>query len=172
MKCFDTDRNGSAIAGAEYVPPALLANPTGSPDPTAGAPQTHSFGLNGAYSVTGIDMATNASNFGGFKNIPYSILAAQQLNFSQNFDPVYHNFGRRTLDPVGILGFGQVRTGSLGGWEGYKSTTAGHTSPLMEAISSLGGPIPRWTLAMPRGTEKGVVVIGGWASAATVPVMN
>ena len=119
MKCFDTDQNGTALAGADCIPSALPANPTGNLDPVAGTPQTQAFGLKGAYSVTGVPMRTNISNFGGFKNVPYTVLAAQELKFPRNSNPVYRSFGRTLLSPIGVLGFGQLNTATVGGWGGY-----------------------------------------------------
>lgn len=168
MACFDTDRNGSDINGAECVGPTML----GLLDAPPGTAQTHSSGMSRALTVSGTAISTNITNFGGFRDVPYTVIAAQKLTFPRNSDPVFHDFGRTPVSPIGILRFGQLKKGSVGDYAAYLSNYSVRSSPLMEAISSPGGPIPMWTLAMPSGDDKGVVVIGGWASAATVPVMN
>ena len=166
--CVDTDRNRSTSTGCiSSVPPwPTLAKKV------SGTPQNHSSGLNGALTVSGRPVSTNISNFGGFNDTSYTVVAAQELSFPSDSDPVFRTFGKASLGPMGMLGFGQVRSALVGAWDGYTKSSAVHSSPLMEAISSPGGPIPLWTLAMPRKDEKGVIVIGGYANTTTIQLME
>ena len=168
--CHDTDTN-TTLKAADCVsrPPAAVSS--------SGVSQATevTYGWDRSMRVGGTQYREPVQNFGGFEDVKYSIFAAQYISFPRNSDPVFRSFGRGDNGAVGILGFGQIRSSSIPSWDQFFAPASDwnlHTSPLVESISSPGGPIPIWSLAMPRQGWPGMMGIGGYISSSTAPSMK
>ena len=170
--CYDTDTQ-STIQKADCGPGgSQQMNVTGLQPAVP-----HSYGRNLGFLVQGLQYEENLNNFGGFGDVGYNLALAQNISFPRNSDPVFRDFtyGTGNTRANGMLGFGQLRNSSMPSWNELHSPGVNwtfRTSPLVESMSSWGGPLPIWSVAMPRDGDTGKIVIGGYVSNATARPMT
>jgi hypothetical protein len=96
------------------------------------------------------------SALGGYRLAAQRLVVADTFQSQSVFYHGYNDFVGRAKDKAfGVFGFGE--------WSSLVAKPLNaFSSPLMNAFLIKGGPVPHFSIAMPRGDEEGAVVIGGW----------
>jgi hypothetical protein len=122
---------------------------------------TLSYGSDRAFRVDGTLCNLTTMNF-GFDGLEFTHVttAASKVDFSSTYEAAFDYL------QSGILGFGQYKSQ----WSEHRKDPDARNSYLIESLSYAGGPLPLWTLSVPRNDkERGVVVIGGFVNNSNTP---